>query len=245
VQLIGKIQSDKRFRDNMGFIFIEGKRNVSDSLRTFYSNLFSTFAPSGVMVDSIFMSRSFYEQSPTMFDEIDEALLKLQKSDIRINSEINSTSTYNSEVGKKNPLTESNSYPPNPPPMYVVDDSIFDARIANTVASQGIAAVVRRPFSNVSLGEWLSQQINSLPVNGNSNDSNNNINKSYDNDSISHLSSPLMSKLHRGPLFVLVLDGVSDPGNVGTVIRSAGAFGADCVVLMAGSCDPWIPKVPL
>lgn len=41
---------------------------------------------------------------------------------------------------------------------------------------------------------------------------------------------------------VLVLAGVSDPGNVGTLTRSAAAFGWDGVVLTRGSCDPTNPK---
>jgi RNA methyltransferase, TrmH family len=38
------------------------------------------------------------------------------------------------------------------------------------------------------------------------------------------------------------LHGVSDPGNVGTVLRSCAAFGASCVVFGAGSADPFSPK---
>lgn len=41
---------------------------------------------------------------------------------------------------------------------------------------------------------------------------------------------------------ILVLAGVSDPGNAGTLIRSGAAFGWDAVVLTAGSCDPTNPK---
>lgn len=40
----------------------------------------------------------------------------------------------------------------------------------------------------------------------------------------------------------LTLHGVSDPGNVGTIVRGALAFGADRVVLAAGCADPFGPK---
>jgi RNA methyltransferase, TrmH family len=42
---------------------------------------------------------------------------------------------------------------------------------------------------------------------------------------------------------VLVADGVGDPGNLGTMLRSAEAAGVDGVVLTAGSVDPFNPKV--
>lgn len=41
---------------------------------------------------------------------------------------------------------------------------------------------------------------------------------------------------------VIVLDGVQDPGNVGTIIRTAEAFGADGAVLLSGCADVWSPK---
>ena len=41
-----------------------------------------------------------------------------------------------------------------------------------------------------------------------------------------------------GPLAV-ALWGVGDPGNVGTIIRAAQAFGASCVALGPGSADPY------
>lgn len=40
----------------------------------------------------------------------------------------------------------------------------------------------------------------------------------------------------------LVLDGLQDPGNVGTLWRTADAFGADGLVLLPGCADPWNPK---
>jgi TrmH family RNA methyltransferase len=40
----------------------------------------------------------------------------------------------------------------------------------------------------------------------------------------------------------LVLDGVRDPGNLGTLLRSAAAADADQVILLPGVTDPWSPK---
>ena len=42
---------------------------------------------------------------------------------------------------------------------------------------------------------------------------------------------------------VLVLDGLQDPGNVGTLIRTAEAFGATEVLLSSNAADPFSPKV--
>ncbi|MNC24307.1 23S rRNA (uridine(2479)-2'-O)-methyltransferase [compost metagenome] len=42
--------------------------------------------------------------------------------------------------------------------------------------------------------------------------------------------------------WVMVLDGVQDPGNVGTIIRSADAAGADGVILGKGCADLYNPK---
>lgn len=42
--------------------------------------------------------------------------------------------------------------------------------------------------------------------------------------------------------FLVVLDGVRDPGNAGTIIRTADAAGADGVVFLQGGVDPFNPK---
>jgi len=44
----------------------------------------------------------------------------------------------------------------------------------------------------------------------------------------------------RTPL--LVLDGIQDPGNLGTMIRAAEAFGASGVIAIKGSANPYNPK---
>jgi len=42
--------------------------------------------------------------------------------------------------------------------------------------------------------------------------------------------------------FAVMLEGVQDPGNVGTIIRSAAAAGADEVLLSSGCADAWSPR---
>ncbi len=44
------------------------------------------------------------------------------------------------------------------------------------------------------------------------------------------------------PLLV-ICDGVQDPGNLGTIIRTSDAAGADAVMILHGTCDPFLPKV--
>ncbi len=51
-----------------------------------------------------------------------------------------------------------------------------------------------------------------------------------------------LEQLFRGQSLVVVLDGVQDPGNSGTIVRSAEAFGATGVVFLKGSVNPYNPK---
>jgi len=44
------------------------------------------------------------------------------------------------------------------------------------------------------------------------------------------------------PATLLLLDGLQDPGNLGTLVRAARAFGVDAVIVLDGSVDPWNPK---
>ncbi len=43
-------------------------------------------------------------------------------------------------------------------------------------------------------------------------------------------------------LRLLVVDGVQDPGNLGTLVRTAEALGAAGVLVLPGTTDPWSPR---
>lgn len=58
---------------------------------------------------------------------------------------------------------------------------------------------------------------------------------------ICKMSEPKLPDRLTGERYLL-LDGVQDPGNVGTIWRTADAFGADGLILCNGCADPWNPK---
>ncbi len=45
------------------------------------------------------------------------------------------------------------------------------------------------------------------------------------------------------PARLLVLDGIQDPGNVGTLLRTAAALGVTATLVLPGTADPWNAKV--
>lgn len=55
---------------------------------------------------------------------------------------------------------------------------------------------------------------------------------------------PIVARpLPAAPALLVILDAVSNPGNLGTILRTAAAAGADGVLLGPGSVDPYNPKV--
>jgi RNA methyltransferase, TrmH family len=51
-----------------------------------------------------------------------------------------------------------------------------------------------------------------------------------------------LEQLFRGSPLVLVLDALQDPGNCGTIVRAAEAFGASGVMFLKGTASPYNPK---
>jgi TrmH family RNA methyltransferase len=51
-----------------------------------------------------------------------------------------------------------------------------------------------------------------------------------------------LEQLFRGRPLVVVLDGLQDPGNAGSIVRAAEAFGATGVLFLKGAVSPYNPK---
>lgn len=71
-------------------------------------------------------------------------------------------------------------------------------------------------------------------------------------DSIAGTDSPqgVLAVMRMAPLplpenadFVVIADGIQDPGNLGTLFRTAAAAGVDALLLMPGCADEFSPKV--
>ena len=60
---------------------------------------------------------------------------------------------------------------------------------------------------------------------------------------VAQIPDPLGSIEARDDLLVLVVDRPSAPGNLGSLIRSADAFGAHAVLVGGHAVDPWDPRV--
>jgi RNA methyltransferase, TrmH family len=60
--------------------------------------------------------------------------------------------------------------------------------------------------------------------------------------SIPPTASILMDKDERGDGFCVLLEAIQDPGNLGSILRSAAAAGASDIYLSDGCADAWSPK---
>ena len=59
---------------------------------------------------------------------------------------------------------------------------------------------------------------------------------------VAEMAPSTLSALMAGPGLILLLAGVADPGNAGTLVRAAEAFGAAGIVFGSGGIDPYGPK---
>jgi TrmH family RNA methyltransferase len=66
--------------------------------------------------------------------------------------------------------------------------------------------------------------------------------RAWEFDDVVHGTAAIDGSLCGDAALVVVMAAVQDPGNIGTIVRSAEAFGATGAVTTRGSADPWSPK---
>jgi TrmH family RNA methyltransferase len=104
-------------------------------------------------------------------------------------------------------------------PVFSLGDGVLE-RVASTESPQPNLAVVSRRTSSLARLELGTAGVSSS----------------------GDTSAGVSSSGTRAP-WAMYLDAVSDPGNLGTILRSAEAMGASGVVLGSGTVDPFNPKV--
>lgn len=106
--------------------------------------------------------------------------------------------------------------------LYQVDDKVM-AKLSDTKTPQGVLAVIRMPATRLQqLQPAFVAKKRSV---GNGNDT----------------ATALPDVDNNAP--VVILDRIQDPGNLGTVIRTADAAGAMGIILLEGCVDAFSPKV--
>ena len=106
-----------------------------------------------------------------------------------------------------------------PEMLIVADDALTDAEIMQLVARMP-------PARTFTVSRTLFSEIATLPP---------------DVGVLAVVTAPRTARQPPG-VFCLLLDGVQDPGNVGTMIRTAAAAGVDQVVLSPQCAFAWSPK---
>jgi len=104
--------------------------------------------------------------------------------------------------------------------------------LRNDVDLQGHTTILEKIAQNKTIVEPLPEKL---------------FNKLVDTESsqgiVGVVNRPEFSKTNPPGNLIIALDKVSDPGNLGTIIRTAYWFGVDQILLSEGSADPYNPKV--
>lgn len=104
--------------------------------------------------------------------------------------------------------------------------------LRNDVDLQGHTAILEKIAQNKTIVEPLPEKL---------------FNKLVDTESsqgiVGVVKRPDFKKANSNSELIIALDKVSDPGNLGTIIRTAYWFGVDQILLSEGCADPYNPKV--
>jgi tRNA G18 (ribose-2'-O)-methylase SpoU len=123
------------------------------------------------------------------------------------------------QLHEQNPDKEVDGKYPARVGFYPAYKDIFKVCCSDTVTHQGIIAVCEMPHP---IKSKLKKRTNTTDTD--------------DDNEEEDLSSPQEHRMY------LVCDAVQDPGNMGTLIRSAVACGVSAVYLLPNACDVWNPK---
>jgi TrmH family RNA methyltransferase len=120
--------------------------------------------------------------------------------------------------------------------FHLLEEAIrSDCEIETVIASQSVCATVERRISglrNLKLIRVPDSVFNEIAATETS-------------QGVMALVRPPawdLDSLFRGRSLVVVLDGVQDPGNAGSIVRAAEAFGATGVMFVKGTVSPFNPK---
>ena len=120
--------------------------------------------------------------------------------------------------------------------IYQVDEKVM-AKLSDTKTPQGVLAVIKMPANDLrqlrpgAFGKIIAQF-------------NKNIEQAAkENASVHERKGPMQQFELDNNAPVIILDRVQDPGNMGTVIRTADAVGALGIILLEGCVDAYSPKV--
>ncbi|MBQ3281706.1 MAG: RNA methyltransferase [Eubacterium sp.] len=113
----------------------------------------------------------------------------------------------------------------------VLSEKLFDS-VSDTMTNQGLIAVIRKPDRGSA--ENLLSRISGI--------------KAFGADSGSVAAGDIAgkgigAKAADASGDVIILDRLQDPGNIGTILRTAEGAGIRAAIFIKGTCDPYSPKV--
>ena len=116
------------------------------------------------------------------------------------------------------------------PRIIEVTENVF-MQLTDVKTPQGVLAVIRKNVEdNVS---------NFENVNGNENENKNDALK----DGVNSRQIDCLNKINTGADYILAVDGVQDPGNLGTIIRTADSANLKQILVSKDTVDAYSPKV--
>lgn len=122
------------------------------------------------------------------------------------------------------------------PRIIEVTENVF-MQLTDVKTPQGVLAVIRKNVEdNVSDFEDENENKNE---NENENENKNDAIK----DGVNSRKIDCLSKINTGADYILVVDGVQDPGNLGTIIRTADSANLKQILVSKDTVDAYSPKV--